>query len=398
MKYSSLRHFIKKVVLLLLVFILPVSLFAVDFGLVTSVFAATDNSRIDKDSKLDPVDFRVDFFPRLSFFTGNNSEMIISAGFSIANEDPNFVPELLRTEFSARFGNSGIRLGRFNYSDPLSFIASGLFDGLQFYNNSMAGRFGAGVWYTGLQYRKQNEITMTKNDEEIFFTPFDFDNFADTYFAPQRMFAALEWSHPSIGELLSLNITGIGQFDFADKDQYNNQYFILKAGIPVNSLLIELGGALEFSQIDDQLNMSYAGLFGFSWMLPTSFSSRLSLTGRIAGSNTSNEDDLFNAFTPITTKYYGNIIKEKMSGLSVISLDYSARLGDTIGMNLNASYFIRDDGKDLSDVPELFARLIWSPVSDVQFNFGGGAAFLSQTDGSVKTEWRVELSAVLSLF
>jgi hypothetical protein len=395
MYHSEIKRFGKKVLLLLLIIIFPISLSAVDFGLITNVFTGLDNSgtAASETDNINPLELKIDLLPRLSFLIGDNAELFLSAGLSWS-PDENFVPEILRTEFSIRFGNSGIRAGRITYSDPLSFIVSGLFDGLHFYNNSAAGRFNAGVWYTGLLYKKHNEITMTSSDQELFYKTFTFDDF-DTYFAPKRMFAVLEWDHPSIGEFLHLNIAAIGQMDFNKTDKYHNQFFILKAGIPVRSLLFELGGAFEISQKsngnDFDIAMAYAGDFGLSWMLPTNIVSRLSLTGRIAGEN----------FTPITTKYFGSVIKEKMSGLSVISLDYLIRLSSTLGMNLTASCFIRNDQGTLTGpATELFARLVWSPVSDVQFNLGGGAflPFLSHTNSDDKLEWRAELSAILALY
>jgi len=389
---------IKNIFILLIMIILPASLFAADFGLVANLFTGLGNSDAGDGSELKPIELKADILPRLSLLVGDNSDLFISAGLKFITEEGEFniVPELLRTELTLRFGNSGFKFGRMNYSDPLSFIASGLFDGLQFYNKSSAGKFIVGAWYTGFIYRKNNEITMTANDDTIFFTSFSFDDFANTYFGPKRAFAALEWDHPSIGEILSLKISAIGQMDLNENDQYHNQYFIFKAGIPVKSMIFELGGAMEFSQSGGNFNMAYAGDLGFTWMLPTSIVSRLSLNGRIAGWKT---DDLFNAFMPITTKYYGSIIKQKMTGLTVINLDYLARLGDPIGMNLTASCFIRDDnGTFRGPATELFARFIWSPVSDIQLNFGGGAylPFLSNSGADDKLQWRAELTATIS--
>ena len=102
-----------------------------------------------------------------------------------------------------------------------------------------------------------------------------------------------------------------------------------------------------------------------------------------------------------------------MTGLSVINLDYMARLTDAIGMNLTASYFVRNDlgtfkGYPLSAGandgyflgPEIFARMIWSPLSDIQFNLGGGAFLpsLGNAGKDEKPQWRAELTAILSLY
>jgi hypothetical protein len=391
-------HFGKRILLLLMIIILPASLCAVDFGLVTNVFTGLGNSGTsDQEAdNINPPEFKFDLLPRLSFLIGDNAEFFFSGGLGFVMEDEDegfkFIPEILRTEFTIRFGDTGIRAGRMIYSDPFSFIVNGLFDGLQVYNNSAIGRFNAGIWYTGLLYKKHNEIIMTPGEQALFDEPFLFDNFVDTYFATKRAFAVLEWNHPSIAELLHLNISVIGQMDL-NETEYHNQYFILKAGIPVKSFLFELGGALEFFQGNNNngFDIAYAGDFGFSWILPSNNISRLSLKGKIAGEN----------FTPVTTKYFGNVLKNKISGLSVVSLDYLTRLGDTFGMNLTVSCFVRDDQGTLrGPATELFTRFVWSPVSDVQFNIGGGVylPFLSNTSSDDKLEWRAELTAILAIF
>jgi len=408
------KCFFNKITLLLLILTLPVSLSAADFGLVTNVFSGYSNSGETEDENENILELRFDILPRLSFFIGDNAEVFISGGLSL-DKDNDFllIPELLRTEFSWRSGDIGIRLGRINYTDPLSFVVSGLLDGFQLNYNSLAGRLSVGAWYTGLLYKKNADITMTDNDYAIYNEPVDNGSVFKNYFAPNRMIAALEWNHPSLGEFMQLNIAAICQFDLADSDKYNNQYFILKAGVPVNTLLFELGGGIELSQSDDQVNMAFAGDIGFSWMLPTTIVSGLSLTGKIAGWGI---EDLFEPFTPITTKYFGNILKHKMTGLSVISLDYSARVAETFGINLSALYFTRHDLGSFKGYPipenldpdaevyflgpEFFARLIWSPLSDLQFNLGGGAFVpsLGNVGPDEKIQWRVELTAILALY
>jgi len=396
-----------KLFLLLTLFILPLSLYAFDYGLVANLYSGIDNA-IDADN---PFEFKADLLPRISFLIGDNAEFLLSAGLSFGT-DTDFlpIPELLRTEFSMRFGNAGIRAGRINYSDPLSFIANGLFDGVQFNLNSAAGKFTAGGLFTGGLYKKNNEITMTPDDYANFDMPLDEQDFFKYYFAPNRLIGVFGWEHPSIGEALRLNFTALVQRDFASEDQYHNEYFILKAGLPIKSFILELGGAVELSQSDEN-RMAFAGDFGVTWMLPTNIVSRLSFTGKIAGGKPEDAGDSLQAFVPISTVYYGNIFKVKMSGISVIGLDYSARLGQTFGAAFSALYFVRNDltsvrGYTLSTGdndfwlgPEIFARLVWSPVSDLQLNLGGGVFIPSMGNAleDLGTQYRVEITAILAL-
>ena len=405
-------RFVKIFLLMISLIVLPVSLMAFDFGLAANVYAGYGNDNAGENV----FDFKANLWPRFTFLIGDNAEFFLSAGLTIdINRDTLFIPELLRTEYSVRFGNAGLRVGRVNYSDPLSFIASGLFDGVHCYLNSNMGRFGAGLWYTGLLYKETANITMTNNDVTDYNKPLDYNDFFNTYFAAKKLIAAAEWHHPSLGEFLIFDAAAVFQFDlFEGTGQYHNQYFIVKAGMPVSAFFLELGGAVELSQTktDDGVlsNTAFAGDLGVSWMLPTAVNSRLAFNFKIAGGR--DEKDKFMAFTPITTNYFGNIFKHKMSGLSLFSLNYTMRINREIGAMVTASYFIRNDLGTVAGYPaspdsdgyllgpEIFARLIWSPLSDTQINLGAGAFFpmLGNSGPDEAIRWRVELTATLSLF
>jgi hypothetical protein len=131
---------------LLTILLLPVSLGAFDFGLLTGHFFELEN-----DGEEYFYEYNGYIVPRLSFFFGETGSFYTSAKFSVMYDDEIFyVPEILRTELAIRFGGFGIKTGRFFYSDPLDFIVSGLFDGLQFSHTSRLGQFSLGAWYTGL--------------------------------------------------------------------------------------------------------------------------------------------------------------------------------------------------------------------------------------------------------
>jgi len=250
---------------------------------------------------------------------------------------------------------------------------------------------------------------MTQKDQALYDSVLNYGNFFNTYFAPPRLIVSFDWEHPSIGELVSLKVAVTGQIDLsAGGDKFHSQYLTVKAAIPVKSFLFELGGSVQASQ-SDKFAVAFAWNVGIFWTLPTSFSSRLSLTGSFAGGRS---DDFIRAFVPVTTKFYGDILKAKLSGLTVLDLNYTARISRTFGTSLTASYFIRNDLGTYKNYPvsssgsngyflgaELFARLIWSPFSDLQLNFGGGAFLPSLGDVSnEKTKWRIELTAVVALY
>jgi hypothetical protein len=412
---TSTRFWKKIVFLFVIIFILPFSVFAFDFGVIANVYAGYGGVG-DENS----FEFKANILPRFSFLIGENAELYLSAGITLGEDGGfYFAPELLRTEFSIRFGDSGIRAGRIGYSDPLSFVASGLFDGIQFFYNSSLGSFRVGAWYTGLLYKKSAAIMMTADEQESYNSPLDFSDFLDTYFAPRRLLTSMEWEHSSVGEFVHLNAAVIGQFDLNETEsKLHSQYLILKAGIPINNFLMEFGCAFSLSQTVTENKVdtaaAFAADFGFFWLLPSNFNSRLSFTGKIAGGKI---EDFCDAFIPLTANYYGYLLQHKMSGLSVFTLNYSSRFSRFFAVSATTSYFVRNDLGTFSGYPlnteasaednegfflgpELFARVSWSPVSDVLFNLGGGAFIpaLGNAAPEGKVQWRIELTTVISLY
>jgi hypothetical protein len=411
---------------ILLIFLLPASLWSFDFGVLLNQYAGFNNSAGDKNVS----EYSAGIVPRAMFYFGETGSFFTSASMTAGyKEEFYFVPELLRTEFSIYFGGLGIKAGRFSYSTPFSYIAEGLFDGVQLTHSSSAGRFGFGAWYTGLLYKKSANIIMTREDYKKYYTPLDYSDFIDTYFAPKRFFAAIDWEHLSLFNALHFNTAVMGQIDMSnEKEKHHSQYFAVKLGIPVKHFLIEFGGSLEASQIiqtpqfegiafetesdnkDYTHNLAFAGEFGIYWTLPTEFSSRFSLVARYA-SGAINER--VGAFVPFTAKLYGNIFQSKMTGITILTMDYSGRFAHSLGAGINLSYFIRNDlsipgnyhtaseiynGKLLG--AELFTHLVWSPFSDLQLKLGAG--IFTPVVGNVwkdgKPQWRVDLTAVLALY
>ena len=409
--------------LLPLMFLQLFSLDAADFGLVTSQYAGIDNKK-NKDANFE---YEANILPRLSFLLGNSGDLFLSAGITLgmsADNQPSankfyWIPELLRTEFSWRQNGMGIRLGRINYADPLGFIATGLFDGIQFSYYSTAGIFSAGAWYTGLLYRKNAYITMTETDQAAYGASVDyndFNRFSDTYFASRRLLASLDWEHPSIAQLLNLKAAVTAQFDLTGnkEDTYHSQYITIKASVPVNSFTFELGGSLEIAEMDvaevKDTNIAFAGDMGIYWMLPTGFDSLLALTGHFLGGNTAG---IMGAFVPLSNRFYGDILKAKLSGLSLLGLNYTMRFTSALVTGLSVSHFIRNDLVTYKAYPvknkdnggrflgtEFFARLVWGPFSDLQLSCGGGVFLpvMGNAAPDEKPQWSVELAVILALY
>jgi hypothetical protein len=406
MKNFPFPRSIKTTLTLLVFLLLPTSLFAFNFGLAVGVDAGYGNPGSEESS----FDFQTNVLPSFSMLVGDNGEFIAMAGLSlgVGNSGFFFVPELLQTALTMRFGNMGIKAGRFNYSDPSSFVVEGLFDGFQFFYNSSLGNFHIGAWYTGFLYKKNAAILMTEGDQESYNALLDYGDFLNTYFAPRRIFASIGWEHLSLGEFIHLNTAIIAQFDLTKEEKYHSQYVVLKAGIPFKNFLFEFGGSLELCQTASKFGIALAGEFGVYWQLPTRFNSRLLFAGKIASGVTGN----ISAFVPITTKDYGYIFHPTLSGLSVFTLDYSARLTKAWGASATLAYFIRNDlgtyrgypvdatGRGYFIGPDFSVNAVWSPFSDLQLNVTGGVFVpaLGNAGPKEKAQWHIELAATIKIY
>ena len=392
--------FARGILIVCFLFSLLLPLCAFDFGLIFDQNA--DYGGLESDGSFT---YSASLIPRLYFLFGEENDLYISAGIEAAYGDEwTFVPELLRTELSLNFNNLELRAGRMYHSDPLGFIANGLFDGAKVSFDSEAGSFSAGAWYTGLLYKRRANITMSEKDRESYAIALDFEDFTNTYFAPRRFVAALGWEH--FGWPFKPKFSLLGQADLSGDNPLHSQYVVGKITLPVKVVVFDLGACLELLQDDGKFGTAYAAEARIAWMPPVSISQRLSLLARYASGGEF-------AFLPLTTQSQGNILDAKLPGVSMISLDYIARLNSAISAGLKSSCFVRSDLETYNAYPlaavdsgnyflgnEFFARLLWAPVSDLQFNLGAGVFLPSLGDvaPNASISWQVKLNIVFSLY
>jgi len=407
----------------LLFLILPLlSLSALDWGLILDQSGSIENTNYvgDKtDNLADGIVYSGSLIPWLSTPIGSAGKLFLSAGVTaeLINTEFTIVPQLLRTEFIYNFGEGKeLKAGRMDYADPLGFIANGLFDGAQFsFNIGNIGTLGIGAWYTGLLYKRNAKITLSGDDWTSYYTMLDYSQFMDTYFSSRRLIAAVDWDYPDVTDWLRLKAALIGQFDFNGfADKYHSQYLMVKGTIPFEKFVFDLGFCVEMAEIkkeyaDSKLKTGFAGELGIGWMPPTAMRDRLTFTGRFS-TGTTKDDGAFTAFAPITTETQGDVLLAKLSGLSMLRLDYTARPMDSLTFYIASSYFILSDLGTYKGFPaernghflgnEFSGRLIWSPYSDLRLNLGGGIFLpvLGNTDSKSDPLWRVELSAILVIF
>lgn len=398
-----------KLILCILLFLSPCFLLpAYDFGLVIDQTAGY--TRIGSDGEFD---YAGSIIPRVSALIGDNADIYASASFEVDYLDEwTAVPELLRTDFFMGFGNFGFRIGRMYYSDPLEYIAEGLFDGFNVSYDTEFGAFNIGAWYTGLLYKNRAKIHMTLGEYADTLVKLDYDHFSDTYFAPRRLLSAISWEHLGMVGSLRGKAAFLGQFDLTGSDELvHSQYLVGKVALPFSSFTFDVGACLELIEDDGDFGLALAAELGVSWIPPTPFGSRLSLVGRFSSGGVGS--DTFKAFLPVTTEYQSEVLKPKFSGISMITLDYIATLHDSFAAGLYSTYFIRSDLGTYIGYPwsinandnyflgnEFFLKLLWNPVSDLQFNLGGGVFLPSMGNVAPSADalWRVELNVIISLF
>jgi len=378
---------------------------AADFGFIIDQSAGYGSAGDDTGA-----DYTGAITPRFSTLIGSAGDLYVSGALVLEadSEVVTFVPELLRTEFSWLFNFGDLKAGRMRYADPLGFIADGLFDGARVSVNSKIGTFGAGGWYTGLLYKRRAEITMTPQEIEAYDLDPDYENFSESYFAPRRFAAALDWEHLSLGGPLQIRAALISQFDLGDS-RLHSQYLAGKATLPLSAFSVNLGACLELLQNDGTFGTAAAVELGIQPSLPTPLQDRLIFTARYSSGG--GKDDKFTAFLPFTTKAQGEIFEVKLSGLSLMSLEYSARIIPALSAGVSYTYFIRTDLETCNVYPiiqgsggyflgnEFYARLTWSPYSDLQINFGSGAFLPSMGNAAPDADavWRLELNVVMGL-
>jgi hypothetical protein len=383
--------------LLILFLVFPcLSLWAVDFGLILNQSAGYGG--IGKD---DVFDYSIAAVPRISGLIGATGDFIVSGGIDAGYDDGwSFVPELLRTELSFHPGNWAFEIGRMYHSEPLGFVAEGLFDGVKAAHNSELGTFSAGAWYTGLLYKKRTVIEMTPEETEAYNAALDYGDLQGTYFSPKRLLAALAWEH--LGGAVQAKASVMGQFDLYSDKALHSQYAGVKLTMPLTTLSFDLGGCFELLQNDGETETGFAAEAGIAFTPETSIKNRLSLIARYSSST----------FLAFTSESQWNILRVKHSGLSLIKLDYAARLHPAFSAGLTSTYFIRNDLETYNGYPlsaessegfflgnEFFARVFWSPASDLQASMGAGVFLPSLGDAAPKADnyWRVELSVIFSL-
>jgi hypothetical protein len=320
----------------------------------------------------------------------NGADLYLSAGISAdyqSSRDPEnlFIPELFQLELSFKpLETITVRAGRIPYQDPSRFTARGLFDGAALDMDFGKARLEAEAFYTGLIYKKTAEIRANPGDPVNYDAPLDWDNFADTYFAPPKMIAALQGEYRGFVSPRGTLYGGfLGQFDLSRaEEKQHTQFLLLRYALVYKSIDLSAAAALELLPKNGDFSAASAATLEGGWRIPAGLSSRLSLGIRWA----SGKGPSASAYNPVTSEAQGRVLEPDFSGLMVIRPLYEARLLSSLSAELGGRYFVRTDSLTFTDPGlagdssylvglELDGAFRWAPFSDLSLSLSGGVFF-----------------------
>ncbi|MCL2758914.1 MAG: hypothetical protein FWD22_01735 [Treponema sp.] len=387
----------KRFLLLLILFAFITGFaFSYDYGLLTDQRFEFDNEAF--------VYYPI-FIPWFSWDGGEGLSVYLSGILSLKYRSsksgendgwgsPALVPEISR--FSARYrlqDNFFIEAGRITYSDCLGMTAYGLFDGVKIETGLPVGYLNAGLFFTGLLYKETAQIMMTETDA------FNFVD-KDNYFASSRFFANARYDLPIQEEYL-LSLETLFQFDInGASDFLHSQYAqAMVEFFPQNKAGVAVGALFELMERKNEVNAAFGALARFRMDMPTEFDSGVRVTCKFTSGPF---NDTSYAFAPVSSPAMGLIFSETISGLALISADYTARLRGDLLADAALSYFFRTYKDPLVDGSiygcELQASVAWQPYDDLRASLGCGLFFpgLGNIYADTKTLWKIKASIMMS--
>jgi hypothetical protein len=323
------------------------------------------------------------------------------------NEAWKALPELYRFEFIYNpLPNFRLEIGRIPFGGNPSPVFTGLADGLSARFVIGGGQLSAGLFYTGLLYKKTAHIYLNLRDRSDY-------NDNDVYFASRRFVGGLHWEKTSLFDTgSSLSLSGVCQLDCNDgAAQIHSQYLETQFAVPLGARFNIVSVAVI--ELAEETGKDPYAAFVLSaetqWLLPTAITDALSVASRFSSGAW---HDRLGAFTPVAAEAQGKVLRPMLSGIALAEAAYTARIHRSFATTISGAYFFRTDTTTylapdmdaLSASPflgaELYGALSWAPFSDVLLSFGGGV-FLPQTgkvfSGNAKVKYRVELTADISL-
>jgi len=390
-----------KILLSLVLFCAAVFAFSADAGLLADQQIEADNTRIEYS----PV-----FIPWFSWYGNNGLSFYFSALLSMQYEksfdgaddswgNPFLIPELSRFALSYRRQGFFITAGRIAYTDALGITASGLFDGFRIETGLPVGSISVSALYTGFLFKKNAEILMTAADNIAHIKPWDFENFGN-YFASKRAMASFRWDTP-VAEYHTFTFEALAQFDLNGNDEsLHSQYGALLFELyPQGKAGLIIGALFEAMEDNGGFKAALGALARFKADIPGGLNDGINLTLRFGSGSW---DDTFAAFTPVISSAQGEIFSGSISGLGMISAEYTALFHRTFRAEAALRYFIRTyndpESEGLFYGGEVWAAIAWQPFNELRFLIEGGAFFpgLGNIFSDTDVQWKARAGLILS--
>ncbi|GHV96242.1 hypothetical protein AGMMS50293_25620 [Spirochaetia bacterium] len=340
---------------------------------------------------------------------GEKADLYLSGGISARYDGEEWkpLPELYHTSFTVNpVPAIRFEIGRVPWGESSSLVCAGLFDGISSGFTLGGGRLSAGVFYTGLLYKKAANINLST---------YDYLDYSDSgkYFASRRLVASIGWQAESIfdtgGDLL---LNGLCQIDLNDTDEtVHSQYLEAKFTMPLGISFNTVYGAV-FELAEEAGKDPYAA-FALSaelqWLLPGALPDMFRVSGRFSSGAWAPGQG---PFIPVTGTAQGKILRPILSGTALAEAAYTVRLARAFSAAVSTAYYFRTDkitytAADMdysSESPfigaEIYGGFTWSPFSEIVFSLGGGV-FLPQTGkvfaDNAKLKYRLEAALGISL-
>jgi hypothetical protein len=383
------------------------AVFAQDFGLMIRQTPALINGENAGGESSSVFSYTATAIPWFAAPLGEKADLYLSAGISAELENETWKPvaEVYRFEFIYNPNQDiSIELGRVPFSENLSYVFSGLFDGAAARFNLAGGRLSAGVFYTGLLYKKAAYIVMGAEDRENYYD-------GDVYFSSRRLVSGINWEKTNIFDTRNiLSLSGLGQFDLNGRDiSVHTQYLEGRLDIPLGSSFnVQTGGVFELIEQAGKLGAAFALSADLRWLPPGAWQDMVTVGGHFSSGRW---NEFIGAFLPVTSQAQGKVLRPEFSGIALVQGSYTARLHEVFSASLSTAYFFRTDettysasGMEASTRSpllggEIYGGVIWTPLSDLSFSAGGGVFFPQWGKYFKKGQgltYRVNLEAVFS--
>ena len=377
--------------------------FSIDYGVLFDQDVEVQNKLVTYTPSLNPW-FSWDTGKGLSMYFSFLLSLRYNKSFDDISEndglrDPKLLFEFSRFSLTYRSGQRwSVEGGRVPYTDALGVTALGLFDGARYEMALPFGSLGAGLYYTGLQFKETAKIVMTESDRYGYTKPVES---AGDYFASKRLFIEGRLDVPVL-EYHSFAVETLFQFDCnGEDDALHSQYAEASFDFSLSSKAgLTTGAVLETMESGGTFGFGFGALAVLRINMSGALNSGLKLTAKFSSGDWK---DALPAFTPISSLTQGEIFPGTFSGLFLFKASYDVRILPSLYAQSSLAYFMRTYSEPGSDGNlyggEIWASFAWQPFDDLRASLGGGVfipqlgnAYPSGTDPM----WKISVGISLS--